>query len=180
MMPDKQRAVFLDRDGTVIHDTGYLRQPQEVLLLPGAGEALGRLRKQGFLLIVVSNQSGIGRGLMTAAEAAAVHDRVVAELARYDVCLDAAYYCPHTPDDGCPCRKPSPEMLLRAAAEFNLDLAGSYLVGDKTSDIEAGQRAGCRTILMSTNPPADCFFSDHETHASDWPAVVEHILGDRK
>ena len=140
------RAVFLDRDGTVIRDAGYPRDPGEVSVLPGAAEALAELARNGFKLVVVSNQSGIGRGLVTPEEAEAVHDRFVAVLAAQGVRLDGAYYCPHAPDEGCACRKPSPELFRRAAEDLGLELARSVMVGDKPSDVEAGRRAGCRTI----------------------------------
>ena len=142
-------AIFLDRDGTVIEDVGYLRDPGQVQMLPGAGPALRLLQDHGFALVVVSNQSGIGRGWITPGEAEQVHERMRACLAAHGVSLDAVYYCPHAPDARCPCRKPSPEMILRAAQELDLDRARSFLVGDKATDIQAGQRAGCYTILLT-------------------------------
>src|SRR5205809_175870 len=108
----KGRAVFLDRDGTLIVDPGYLRDASQVRLLAGAGEALAQIQKQGFALVVVSNQSGIGRGLITSEEAEQVHQALVARLADFGVRLDAAFYCPHAPAEQCRCRKPSPEMFL--------------------------------------------------------------------
>jgi len=140
------RALFMDRDGTVMVDVGYPRNPGDVELVPEAPQALARLRELGLKLVVVSNQSGVGRGLVTADEAASVHHRFVEALRAHGVELDAAYYCPHAPDEGCTCRKPSPELLERAARELNLDLGESFMVGDKESDLEAGRRAGCRTI----------------------------------
>jgi len=144
----KGRAVFLDRDGTIILDRGYLKAAQQVCLFAGAGEALAKIQAHGFALVLVSNQSGIGRGLISREEAEQVHQAVVARLAEYGVRLDAALYCPHAPAEECRCRKPSPEMFLRAAKELDLDLARSFMVGDQASDIEAGKRAGCRTILL--------------------------------
>jgi D-glycero-D-manno-heptose 1,7-bisphosphate phosphatase len=143
------RAVFLDRDGTVIVDQIYPKAAEQVCLVAGAGEALAMIKESGFALVLISNQSGIGRGLITPKEAEEVHQAVVARLAEYGVRLDAAHYCPHAPEEACTCRKPSPEMLLRAAKDLNLDLAESFMVGDKPSDIEAGKRAGCRTILLT-------------------------------
>jgi D-glycero-D-manno-heptose 1,7-bisphosphate phosphatase len=140
------RALFMDRDGTVMVDVGYPRNPDDVELVPEAPEALARLRELGLKLVVVSNQSGVGRGLVTADEAASVHRRFVEALRAHGVELDAAYYCPHAPEEGCSCRKPSPELLERAARELDLDLGESFMVGDKESDLEAGRRAGCRTI----------------------------------
>ena len=140
------RALFMDRDGTVMVDVGYPRRPDDVELLPDAPPTLARLRDLGFKLVVVSNQSGIGRGLVTTEEAASVHERFVEALRESGVELDAAYYCPHAPDEGCSCRKPSPELLQRAARDLELDLPESFMVGDRDSDLEAGRRAGCRAI----------------------------------
>jgi histidinol-phosphate phosphatase family protein len=174
-----RRAVCLDRDGTVIEDVGYPRDPGEVWLLPGAGEALAELRRQGFLLILVSNQSGIGRGLVTRDEAEQVHRQVVSALAKFGVRLDGAYYCPHAPEERCPCRKPSPQMLLRAAEEFAFDPSRSFMVGDKPSDVAAGKQAGCRTILLTAHVPAEgCDPAPDET-AADWPEVLGRILQHR-
>lgn len=172
----ERAAVFLDRDGTVVHDAGYPRDPAQVRLLDGAAAALGRLRDHGFALVLVSNQSGIGRGLVTLREAEAVHAQVAALLEQAGVRFDGAYYCPHAPDAGCACRKPAPGMLVRAATELNLDLARSFMVGDRGSDMEAGRGAGCRTILLTT-APADP--SSPDAMAADWPAVVRQILESR-
>lgn len=154
------RAVFLDRDGTVIYDTGYPHDPDQVALLPGAAEALAELAGNGFKAVVVSNQSGIGRGFVSEAQATAVHERFLSLLESLGVRIDGSYYCPHSPDDGCRCRKPSPELLLRAAEDLDLDLGRSIMVGDKPSDVEAGRRAGCATILFT----------------GDWSEVAATIL----
>lgn len=165
--------MFLDRDGTVIVDAGYPRDPESVELLPGAVGALSRLQQEGFALVIVSNQSGIGRGIITEAEADAVHDRMVQELATGGVRLDGAYYCPHRPEDKCPCRKPSPALLLRAASDLNLTLDRSYMIGDKPTDVETGRRAGCRTVALgaaaSARPRGDVV-------ACDWAAAIGRIL----
>jgi histidinol-phosphate phosphatase family protein len=170
-----QRAVFLDRDGTIIYDVGYPRDPRQIRLLPRVGGALARLRRQGFSLVLISNQSGIGRGVLTLEETERVHRQVVSSLAEYGVGLDAAYYCPHAPEEQCRCRKPSPEMLLRAARELGLDLSRSFMVGDKPSDIEAGKRAGCRTILLTSNPVSSGFDPVPDDIASDWSEVLTFI-----
>jgi len=174
--PDARRAVFLDRDGTLMVDTGYPRDPDEVSLIHGTVEALAQFRKAGFLLVVVSNQSGLGRGLITPDEAARVHERFVSLLSEAGFPLDAIYYCPHAPDDGCTCRKPSPELLQKAAADLGIDLDGSFMIGDKPADIEAGARAGCATILFDpsgTKTAAGCGFL-----ASNWPQAVRFVLSD--
>lgn len=147
----KKRAVFLDRDGVIIRQLeGYLSDPSRLELLPGAAEAIRRLREAGFAVVVVTNQAGVGYGYLTAETLAAIHVRLREALSQEGAALDGIYYCPHTPEDNCSCRKPSPGMLLRAAEEMGLDLSRSYLVGDMTTDIAAGKRAGCFTILVRT------------------------------
>ena len=143
-----RRAVFLDRDGTIIRDTGYLIKPSEVELLPDTGKALKILHRQGFLLVLISNQSGVGRGLFTLEAMGEVHNQFLDCLRQEGVDLDDVYYCPHAPWDGCECRKPLPGMLHQAVLELDVDLAQSFVVGDKLSDVEAGQRAGCQTVLL--------------------------------
>jgi D-glycero-D-manno-heptose 1,7-bisphosphate phosphatase len=169
----RQRALFLDRDGTLIDDVGYIRDPTQVRLLNGAAAALREMRQAGFLLVLVSNQSGIARGLVSRAEAAAVHQRVVAELARASVELDDARYCPHAPDAGCACRKPAPGLLLAAARELGVDLAASFMVGDKGSDVEAGRRAGCRSIRFA---PDGAGGGDGVALARSWDEVADLVL----
>ena len=171
-----RRAVCLDRDGTVIYDEGYPRDPRRVRLLPGAGAALDELKRQGFLVVLISNQSGIGRGLLTRDEAEQVHRQVVSALAEFGVHFDAAYYCPHAPKERCRCRKPSPQMLLRAAEELDFDLARSFMVGDKPSDIAAGKQAGCRTILLAADATAGACDPAPDDTAADWPEVLGRIL----
>ncbi len=148
MTAEGRQAVFLDRDGTLIADPGYLRDPDQVKLLPGAAAALAALAERGYLLVLVSNQSGVGRGLITAEEARRVHSRFVALLAEAGVTLDGAYYCPHTPEAGCACRKPRPGLLLDAAREHGIDLRRSVMIGNAESDVGAGTAAGASTILL--------------------------------
>lgn len=146
------RAVFLDRDGTLIVDVGYPRDPDAVRLLEGVPEGLRSLRSAGFRLVLVSNQSGIGRGIVSKDEARAVHGRFSELLAGQGIELDCAKYCPHAPEEGCRCRKPEPGMLLDAARELGLDLEGSWMIGDKASDVEAGRRAGCAGAVLIAPP----------------------------
>jgi histidinol-phosphate phosphatase family protein len=148
-------AVFLDKDGTLIKDVPYNVDPTLIQLMDGAGEALRRLHGAGYKLIVVSNQSGVARGLFPESALCAVRDRIRGLLATYGVSLDGFYYCPHHPDGSvpeyaveCACRKPAPGLVLRAAAEHGVDVARSWFVGDILNDVEAGRRAGCRTILL--------------------------------
>jgi histidinol-phosphate phosphatase family protein len=168
-------AVFLDRDGTLIEDTRYPNDPAQVRLIPGAVDALTRLRERDFALVVVSNQSGIGRGLIRPEEAEAVHDRFVQELASHGVALDGFRYCPHAPDEACECRKPSPAMLLDLATELDLDLAASFIVGDKHSDMEAGRRAGCATVFLGAASDEGAQEADHV--AATWDDAAGAILG---
>jgi histidinol-phosphate phosphatase family protein len=166
-----RRALFLDRDGTLIVDVHYPKDPAQVEVIPGAAEALRRLQ-DAWTLVVVSNQSGIGRGLITEAQAAAVHDRFVAAFAAAGVRFEGCYYCPHLPDAGCACRKPAPGMLVDAARELGLDLARSAMLGDKPSDLEAGRAAGCAHVLRF-GPDADGTAAD--ARCEDWREVVEWL-----
>ncbi|HET9103114.1 MAG TPA: HAD family hydrolase [Solirubrobacteraceae bacterium] len=163
--------MFLDRDGTIIEDVGYPRDPAAVTVLPGALAALHALRGLGFALVVVSNQSGLARGLVSEAEAKAVHDRFLELCAAGGVRFDAVSYCPHGPEDGCDCRKPAPGMLLAAADRLGIDLTASFMIGDKASDVEAGRRAGCRTIRLSTAEDEQ----GAGAVASNWSAVYRLI-----
>src|SRR5689334_14908207 len=134
-----RRAAFLDRDGTIIFDPGYLKSADDVRLLPGAADGLRALQEFGYALVVVSNRAGVARGLITPAEAAAVHEAFVACLRAEDIELAGAYYCDHAPWDACECRKPAPGMVVRAISELGLDGARSLMVGNRSSDIDAGQ-----------------------------------------
>jgi D-glycero-D-manno-heptose 1,7-bisphosphate phosphatase len=141
-----KRAVFLDRDGTINRPAlpgEYIKCPQEFALLGGAVEAVALLRRSGYACVVVSNQRGVALRLMSKLELAAVDTRL-----RELVDIDRSYYCTHGLEDRCACRKPEPGMLVRAAAELELDLARSWMVGDSESDCEAGRRVGCRTVRL--------------------------------
>jgi D-glycero-D-manno-heptose 1,7-bisphosphate phosphatase len=151
-----QRAVFLDRDGTLNRYVGFLREPDQMELLEGAAEAVRLLNRRGMPVVVVTNQPVIARGEVSEAQLARIHDRLETLLGREGAFINAIYYCPHHPDSGfagevralkidCDCRKPKPVMLLAAAEHLHIDLAASYMIGDSDRDIEAGRRAGCRT-----------------------------------
>jgi D-glycero-D-manno-heptose 1,7-bisphosphate phosphatase len=153
----KMRAVFLDRDGTINVEKEYLHREEEFAFIPGAPEAIRLLREAGFLLVVVTNQSGISRGYYDEAALERLHAFMDEELARLGTKVDAYYFCPHHPQHGigpyrsdCACRKPLPGMLLAAAADLSIDLAVSFMVGDKLADVEAGLAAGCRPLLVLT------------------------------
>ena len=152
-----RRAVFLDRDGTINVEKNYLHKVEDFEFIPGAPEAIKKLKDAGFLVIVVSNQSGIARGYFDELDVAQIHQHMQTELATYGTLIDAFYFCPHHPDEGlgaykvqCECRKGKPGMLLQAALEHDLDLQHSFMVGDKLADIVAGERAGCKSILVLT------------------------------
>ncbi len=148
-------AVFFDRDGTLIQDPGYLNHPDQVRLLDGAAEALKDLQQMGYRTVVVSNQSGVARGIVTVEMLERIHDRLRELLAAQEASLDGIYYCPYHPDGVIPeyrkdsdWRKPQPGMLLAAAREMDIDLASSWMIGDDHRDVEAGRNAGCKTILI--------------------------------
>jgi D-glycero-D-manno-heptose 1,7-bisphosphate phosphatase len=142
------RAVFLDRDGTIIADKDYLRKAEDVSILAGAGAALKRLQDAGFELFVVSNQSGVGRGYFTLEDVERVNQRLSGDLARAGVRFRKIYVAPEAPDTPSRGRKPSPQFLFDARDEFHIDLTGSYMIGDKLIDLECGWNAGVRRCLL--------------------------------
>ncbi|MGE0867984.1 MAG: D-glycero-alpha-D-manno-heptose-1,7-bisphosphate 7-phosphatase [Kofleriaceae bacterium] len=170
-----KRALFLDRDGTLIVDVGYPRDPERVALIPGVTEAL-RMLQQRFALIIVSNQSGVTRGKLTRAEADAVHARVIGLFGTEGISFAGSYYCWHGPDEGCPCRKPRPGMLLDAARTLGVDLACSVMVGDKLSDVEAGRAAGCQTQILFD--PDAVTSRDTLTGCRDWAEIAARLAND--
>lgn len=156
-------ALFLDRDGTLVHARHYPSRPEELILYADLGPGLRRLQAAGFRLVLITNQSGIARGFFDHAALDLMHEHVRRELVALGVRLDGVYHCPHHPEGsvaawaiGCDCRKPAPGLIHRAAADLDLDLARSWFVGDILDDVEAGRRAGCRTVLVdlgSESPP---------------------------
>jgi D-glycero-D-manno-heptose 1,7-bisphosphate phosphatase len=147
-----RRAVFLDRDGTLVEDPGYLSDPDQVRLLPGAAEAVARLNRRGVPAIVVTNQSGIARGLLTEAQYLAIEARLDALLGERGARIEGHYFCPHHPDitGHCACRKPAPLLYRRAAERFGVDLGRAWWIGDRLRDIEAASELGGRGILVLT------------------------------
>ena len=146
--PEKSPAVFLDRDGTLMRDVDYCGEPKDVEVFAGASDALQRLKARGYKLIVITNQSGIARGYFNEEQYRAVETEVSHRIGKG--MIDATYYCPHLPNNGCKCRKPSPEMVFQAARDHGIELAESFFIGDKASDIECGRNAGVKTILVRT------------------------------
>lgn len=184
-------AVFLDRDGTIIEDVPYLSDPAGIRFLPGAIESLARLRRAGFARVLATNQSGIGRGMFTEARLAEVHAELEARLAAKGASLDAIYHCPAAPPrDGAPDspdRKPAPGLLLRGARDLGIDLAASWMVGDKMSDVQAGLAAGCRSILLEAGRAGSARDESDDPAAAgpflvapDLAAAAEMILTDRR
>ncbi len=171
----KRPAIFLDRDGTLNVEKHYLHQPKDWEWIPGAVEALARLKAAGYLLIVISNQAGIARGYYKSQDVDQLHGWVNQVLAKARAAIDAFYYCPHHPDlsGPCFCRKPSPGMIFRAADEWNIDLAKSWMIGDKLLDIQAGFAAGCQNILVLTGYGAEV-----DRKGLPRSVVVEKSLGE--
>lgn len=151
-------ALFLDRDGVLIEEVEYLARPEQVRLIPGAAAAVRRANRAGWRVVVVSNQSGVVRGLFPESILPDIHRTISAQLLEEaGAVIDGFYYCPHHPTEGqggyrmeCECRKPKPGMLLRAAGELGIDLVESWMIGDRLTDLQAGASAGCRTILVRT------------------------------
>jgi|SRR5688572_231658 len=143
-------VAFLDRDGTINEEKHYLSDPAEFRLLPGVAQAIRRLNQAGWAVVVITNQSGLARGYFSWETLEAIHQRLQEELARAEAHVDAIYICPHHPEAGCSCRKPSPAMFEQAARELNLDLQRSAVIGDKQSDLQPGHILGSRTVLVLT------------------------------
>jgi len=159
-----ERAVFLDRDGTIIEDKDYLHRPEEVVIFPGLPKSLERLQDAGFKLVMITNQSGVGRGYFTLDDVHRVHEHLSAELAKEGVFFEKIYIAPEHPEKPSRGRKPSPQFLFDARDEFGIDLAESYIVGDKLIDLECGWNAGVRkALLVRTGYGAEVEHSHRDT-----------------
>jgi D-glycero-D-manno-heptose 1,7-bisphosphate phosphatase len=174
------RFVFLDRDGTLIHDVGYGHRPEDYELIEGVPQALVDLCAAGFRLVIVTNQSGIARGLYGREDFDRFHQILLDDLERAGIEIAATYMCPHLPDEGCTCRKPKPTSLFQARDRFGIDLTSSWVIGDHVSDVSLAANAGSRGILVLTGhgeeererlgtTPVDAI-------VPDLPAAVRHIL----
>jgi len=161
MTPQRRAMLFLDRDGTLMEDVGYPNDPAQVRLIPGAAQAVRELVNLGFVPAVVSNQSGLARGLCTPEQADAVHQRFINLFERESGVRLPCYYCPHGPDDGCDCRKPKPGLLHRAAEAAGLVGSPGVMVGDKLTDLEAGEAAGYHAVLFR----------------GDWAMTLQEVRG---
>lgn len=188
------RAVYLDRDGTINEDVGYISDPDSFKLIPGAVAAMNRLRAAGFCLPLITNQAGVGKGLMTEEQLEHVLDAFQDLLRVEGTYVDGIYYCPHHPTEGigaykteCECRKPGTGMLTEAMRDHDIDLSRSYMIGDRWSDAEAGLRAGCRVVLLRTGHGLQeiatltqerrsrvDYIADDLSAAVDWVLAQEH------
>ena len=183
-------AVFIDRDGTVNEDVDYLTRVRDLRLIRGAAEGIAKINALGVKTILITNQSAIARGYLSEKTLGRIHQRLKKLLAEQGAFLDGVYYCPHHPDDGCSCRKPAAGMLLAAREDFALELEGSFIVGDKLSDIELGRKLGLTTILVLTGYGRQererlaakkvmvDFVADDLLRAAQW--IVEKLRGEEK
>jgi D-glycero-D-manno-heptose 1,7-bisphosphate phosphatase len=170
-------AVFMDRDGTIMEDTHYCCNPKDVRIFPGVTEALRRVKSGGFKLIVITNQSGIGRGLFTLDQYCAVEAELLRQLG--GGLIDATYYCPDVPGQPSNCRKPAPGMVVQARRDHQIDLSRSFLVGDKEIDVECAHNAGVRAIRVRTGIERDITETAADWIADDLPGAVEIIMGSK-
>jgi len=156
-MKTMDRVIFLDRDGTINEEVHYLHRPEDMVLIPGAGQAIGRLNRAGFKTVVVTNQAGVARGYYTEADVEKLHEHMNRELEKQGAHIDLFFYCPHHPEAGigeyrreCSCRKPAPGLLEAAEGYYEVDKAHSYMIGDKLADAEAGNHYGVPAVLVGT------------------------------
>lgn len=173
----KNKAVFLDRDGTVNKEVEYLSDPKEFKLLPKVAGAVKLLNKNNFKVIVVTNQAGVGRGYFTEQKLEEIHQEMKHQLKKKGAYVNAVYYCPHHPIEGigkykkdCWCRKPNPGMLEKAAKDFNLDLSQCYVIGDKLVDLGVGKRVNCKTILVLTG-----YGKEYYADKKNWEINVDYV-----
>jgi len=174
-------AFFLDRDGTVSHEVGYVNHPSRLRLLPNTAAALLRARAAGYLCVLVTNQAGVARGYFPEDMVTTTHQRLRALLADAGTALDGIYYCPHHPGTGeppyrcdCDCRKPRPGMVVQAAREMNIDIAASIVVGDKISDVQMGHNQGARGILVRTGYG----LGEEEFQRESWTTEPDYVADD--
>jgi D-glycero-D-manno-heptose 1,7-bisphosphate phosphatase len=169
-----RRAVFLDRDGTIGEEMGYVNHVDRFQIFPFAAEAIRQLNQADIPVIVVTNQSGIARNIFPESLVHEVHKKMVAELAAGGAWIDAIYFCPHKSEDACECRKPNPGLLQRASREHALDLTASWVVGDRYADLEMAHAAGARGMLVMTGYGR----GEYELHRSNWPRQPDALAGD--
>jgi D-glycero-D-manno-heptose 1,7-bisphosphate phosphatase len=165
-----RRFAILDRDGTINEEIGYVLHPAEMRLIPGAAEGIRGLRELGLGIVVATNQSPIGRGLLTEQRLGDIHDRMRDLLADADASVDDVEFCPHTPEEGCPCRKPGTEMIERAARRLEFDPSTSFVVGDHVGDMRMGRALGATTVLVLTGHGAE--------ECTDAQPFADHVADD--
>jgi D-glycero-D-manno-heptose 1,7-bisphosphate phosphatase len=168
---NKKAAIFLDRDGTIIEDTGYIKHPGEIIFHSWSYEALSLLQKE-YLLFVITNQSGIAKGITTEDDVAGVNGYLIEALKEKGIFIQALYYCPHASEDNCACKKPKPYFIFKASDEFNLDLSRSFIIGDHPSDVYCGINAGVKPVYVMTG--------HGEKHRHELPegiTLCEDLLG---
>ena len=168
-MTTKQPAIFIDRDGTLIEEVNYLSRVEDLHIFPFTGSAVKLLKDNGYLIIIVTNQSGIGREVYTEAAMHGIHDQIQADLGG---AIDAFYFCPHLPDADCQCRKPNLGMIEAACADFDIDLERSWVIGDKDLDVKLGQKARIGTVLVMTG-----YGSKHKPFLEFDPEIFADNLG---
>jgi histidinol-phosphate phosphatase family protein len=182
-----RKAIFVDRDGTLNVNIDYLSDPDRYQLYPGVAEGLKALREAGFLIVVITNQSGIGRGLFDRPTLERIHERMRQELAKGGASVDAIYFCPHHPDDGCICRKPGTALFERAVRELGIDPGRSFVIGDTQMDVAAGKKMGSRAALVPeprnrarTLKEMEGWKARPDFVGDDFLAAVRWVLGDTK
>lgn len=177
-----RKAIFLDRDGTLNVEKGYVHQWTDWEWISGVESSLAKLKNAGYLLIIVSNQAGIARGYYNASEVEILNKMINCDLTKYGIAIDGFYHCPHHPDISgeCPCRKPNPGMILQAAHDFSIDLHQSWLIGDKASDILAGEIVGLKTILVLSGygRSESSHIKNNVPRCEDLPAASNLIIQD--
>jgi len=173
-----KKAVFLDRDGTIIRDMVYLNDPAKIEVFPESYEAIKLLNKRGYLIIVITNQSGVARGIVQEKILKEINSIIVEDFKQKEAIIHDVYYCAEAVDSGSHFRKPNPGMLQDAAHKHDIDLKKSWMVGDRMTDVEAGLRAGCRSILLqnSTTPPIDTSFAAPQIISKDMLDAAKYIL----
>lgn len=168
------KAIFLDRDGVICENRDdYVKSWEEFVWIPGANEALSRLNSNGYIAVVVTNQSAVSRGIVSRQIVEEIHQRMEKEITQTGGKIEKIYYCPHKPEDGCSCRKPEPGLLLAAAKDFKLDFKSSYFIGDMITDIEMGHKVGCRTIMVKTGKG-----SSQLANRVNWKIKPHYIVSD--
>ena len=170
------RAIFMDRDGTVSEEIGYMYHTHLYKPFPWTGPAIRKINESGMKAVLITNQSGIERGYFPESQVHEVHEVLRAELARHNATLDAAYFCPHDPKTGCDCRKPQPGMLLRAERELGIDMNHSYMIGDRYLDVDAGYAAGVRSILVMSGDGRAEFEKYKDVNPQQPHFVAENLL----